>query len=211
MKALPHLPYQRSLRKLLHRLTVLWLIIYVPAITILGVRGEVLRGLRWLLNAPLWLPLLVVLHGLVVAAGWGIVAFNWWAGQRRQAEERIIARSLADLHAMPPDDFEAFVGQTLEARGFKVWDTRYSADHGIDLQLITPDGAPAVAQIKRYKNHVGEPVVRDLFGAMINAGADCAYLVSTGGFSEPARVWAEGKPITLIDGVQLLRMNMERG
>jgi HJR/Mrr/RecB family endonuclease len=207
MKALPRLPYQRSLRKLLHRLTVIWFIIYVPAILILAVRGEVVRSLQWLVGAPPWLLLLAVLHGLVVVAGWSAVAYNWWMGRRRQIEERIIAHSLADLHTMPPKKFESFVGQTLKDQGFKVWDTRYSADHGIDLQLITPDGAPAVAQIKRYKNHVGEPVVRDLFGAMVNAGADRAYLISTGGFSEPAREWAQGKPITLIDGKQLLRMN----
>ncbi len=211
MKPLPRLAYERSLRRLLYRLTVIWLAIYVPATLTLAVRGEVLQGLRWLVGAPRWLLLLVVLHGLVVAAGWAAVAYRWWMDRRKEMEEHIVAESLADLQAMPPDQFEAFVAQTLRAQGFKVWDTRFSADHGIDLQLITPDGAPAVAQVKRYKHHVGEPVVRDLYGAMINAGAECAYLISTGGFSEPAREWATGKPITLIDARQLLHMNMESG
>ncbi len=207
MKAVSRFPYQRSLRKLLNRLTVIWVAIYVPAFLVLTVRGEIPRGLRWLFSAPSWLLLLVVAHGLVVAAGWGAVAYSGWMGRRREVEERILAESLADLLTMPPEDFEAFVGQTLEAHGFKVWDIRYTADHGIDLQLITPDGAPAVAQVKRYRNPVGEPTVRDLLGAMIHAGADRAFLISTGGFSKPAREWAKGKSITLIDGRELLRMN----
>lgn len=206
MKTRPRLPYQRSLRKLLNRLTVIWAVIYIPVFLILSVRGEVLRGLQWLFSAPSWLPLLVVLHGLVVAAGWSAVAYNWWMGRRREIQERRIAESLADLRAMSPEDFEAFVAQAFRARGFKAWDIRFTADHGIDLQLITPDGAAAVAQVKRYKNHVGEPTVRDLYGAMMHAGADRAFLISTGGFSKPAHEWAKGKPITLIDGQQLLRM-----
>lgn len=211
MKLISHLPYRRSLRRLLNRLTVIWAVVYIPPILFLAVRGEILRGLQWLLSAPTWIPLLALVHGLVVTAGWGAVAYQWWAGRRREIEERFIAESLADLHAMPPEDFEAFVGQVFRERGFKVWDVRFTADHGVDLQLIAPDGTSAVAQVKRYKHRVGEPTVRDLLGAMIHAGADRAFLISTGGFSEPAREWAADKPITLIDGRELLRMSWERG
>ena len=107
---------------------------------------------------------------------------------------------------MPPREFEAFVAQVFRQRGFRVWDVRFQGDHGVDLQLITPDGVPAVAQIKRYADTVGEPTVRDLYGTMINAGARRAYLINTGGFSRPAQEWAQGKPIQLIDGQALLRM-----
>lgn len=203
------LPYRHSLRKLLNHLTVIWVIVYVPAILFLVVRGDIQQDLQWLRAIPSWVPMLAVLHGLVVAAGWSAVVYARWTGRRRETQKRLVARSLAELEVMPPKDFEAFVGQTLKAQGFKVWDIRYVADHGIDLELITPDGEAAVAQVKRYKNHVGEPTVRDLFGAMINAGADHAFLISTGGFSEPARRWAADKPITLIDGRQLLRMGKQ--
>lgn len=204
---LARLPYRRGLRKLLNRLTVVWAAIYVPAFAILAVRGDILRGVQWLFSAPWWLPLLVVLHGLVVVVGWGAITYHWWRRKRYEIQERIIAESLADLYTMPPEEFEAFVAQVFRDQGFKVWDIRFTADHGVDLQLITPDGAPAVAQVKRYRDRVGEPAVRDLFGAMIHANANRAFLIGTGGFSRPARDWAAGKPITLIDGRQLLRMN----
>lgn len=210
MRILERIPYRRSLRKLLNRLTVTWLVIYVPAILILALRGQVLSGLRWLFDAPAWLWALVVLHTLVVVAGWSVVGYNWWQSRQQAVEERITAQSVAELHALPPDQFEAFVAQTFRGAGFKVWDIRFTADHGVDLQVITSDGAPAVAQVKRYQDRVGEPTVRDLYGTMINAGADRAYLINTGGFSQPAREWAEGKPITLIDGRQLLQMQGTR-
>lgn len=207
MSVLQKIPYRRSLRRLLNRLTMAWIAIYMPAFAILAARGDVLQGLRWLFNAPAWLIALVLLHGLTVLAGWAGVVHLWWLGKRQAAQERILAASLADLQGMAPDDFEAFVAQTFRDQGFRVWDIRFSADHGVDLQIITPEGAPAVAQVKRYKKHVGEPVVRDLYGAMMHAGASRAYLISTGGFSRPAQEWAAGKPIRLIDGRQLLEIN----
>ena len=205
MNVFHRLPYRRSLRKVLNRLTAIWLAIYVPAFVFLALRGELLRGLRWLLGAPLWLILLVLLHGLALAAGWTAVVYNWWLGKRQEAEERIMVESLADLHSMSPEDFEAFAAQAFRNQGFRVWDIQFTADHGVDLQIITTEGTSAVAQVKRYKGHVGEPTVRDLYGTMMHAGADHAFLVNTGGFSEPARAWVAGKPITLIDGRRLLQ------
>lgn len=53
---------------------------------------------------------------------------------------------------------------------------------------------------------VDESVVRDLYGAMMHDGPETkGYLVTTSTFSEAARAWAEGKPITLIDGQRLAR------
>ena len=48
--------------------------------------------------------------------------------------------------------------------------------------------------------HTGEPIVRDLYGTMIHTGAAQAYLITTAGFSNEAKRWALGKPITLVDG-----------
>jgi hypothetical protein len=40
---------------------------------------------------------------------------------------------------------------------------------------------------------------------MIHAGATHAFLITTAGFTTEARRWAIGKPITLIDGPQLVK------
>jgi HJR/Mrr/RecB family endonuclease len=207
VNVLPHIPYRRSLHRLLVQLTLIGLVIYAPLAAVLLYQGRLREVLHWLFNAPAWLPMLVVLHGFILLAGWSAVAYVRWHTWREAVAERLLARSVAELHAMSPEDFEAFVAQAFRAQGFRVWNTRYAVDHGVDLQLITPEGTPAVAQVKRYRKHVGESAVRDLAGTMLHAGAQRGYLVSTGGFSRPARKWAKDKAVTLIDGRQLLRMN----
>ena len=53
---------------------------------------------------------------------------------------------------------------------------------------------------------IGEPVVRDFYGALMHDGvAVRGYIVTTSFFSQAARTWAEGKPLKLIDGEELAR------
>ncbi len=201
----------RILHRLLLRVTVAWVALYLPPLVIAAAIGDAAAPLRWLTTQPSWLPALVGLHSVAMIAGWSTVLGQRWHRLRAAAREREITRSVEALHAMSPREFETFVARVFQAQGFRVWDVPFRGDHGVDLQLITPDGAPAVAQVKRYTDTVGEPAVRDLYGTMINAGAKRAYLVNTGGFSRHARRWARGKPIELIDGSALLEMLREPG
>ena len=82
-----------------------------------------------------------------------------------------------------------------QQQGFAVEVAGAQGDHGIDL-VVSRVGERAIVQCKNYRAwSVGEPVLRDLFGAMHAAGVDRAYLVTTGRLTSPARLWAEGKPI----------------
>ena len=47
--------------------------------------------------------------------------------------------------------------------------------------------------------------MRDLYGTMFHNDANNGYLVTTGTISSEAREWAAGKPLTLIDGDDLVR------
>jgi restriction system protein len=51
---------------------------------------------------------------------------------------------------------------------------------------------------------VGEPVVREFFGSLVNSGAEIGYLITTGYFTPQAVTFAEGKPIILMDIDRLL-------
>jgi hypothetical protein len=65
----------------------------------------------------------------------------------------------------------------------------------VDLALTKP-GERVVFQCKHHPlSTIGEPVLRDLFGAMHHLGADAGFLVTTGQVSKAARKWAVGKPI----------------
>ena len=79
-------------------------------------------------------------------------------------------------------------------------------DGGVDVLLTDDRGRQAVVQCKRYRQNVGEPIVRDLYGTMIHAGATHAFLITTAGFTLEAKRWAVGKPITLIDGKRLVEL-----
>jgi restriction system protein len=65
-------------------------------------------------------------------------------------------------------------------------------------------GGKVVIQAKRYRNTVGVSAVRDLFGTMMNEGANKGILVTTSGYGPDAFEFAKDKPIELMDGGQLL-------
>ncbi|MBU0657987.1 MAG: restriction endonuclease [Alphaproteobacteria bacterium] len=123
----------------------------------------------------------------------------------------LIARNLgpAELLELEPQQFEKHVGRIFRHKGFKVRHRGGSGDHGVDLEVFTRSGRLGVVQCKRYRSTVGEVVVRDLYGTMLHEGAAHAYLATAGVISEAARRWAEGKPITLVDGERLLELARE--
>lgn len=169
---------------------------------------------RWLAGESQWRIVLVVASavcGAVLAAGWLVI--GWQARTRRApASARPgeisppVSVTLAELQALSPGEFEAWVQRLFKSRGFYAENTPDSADHGIDLRLIAPDGERSVVQCKRYGGVVGEPAIRDLYGVMRAGQHARGYLVTTGRFSVAARRWARGKPLELIDGQRLVRL-----
>jgi hypothetical protein len=125
------------------------------------------------------------------------------AAERRDARRRGASYSLASLVDMDGERFEQLCGDYFAALGYTVDYTPQSGDGGIDL-VLTRDGELAVAQCKRTKKSVGEPVVRDLYGALHHTGAVEAFLCSASGFSPAAESWAVGKPLTLVDGREIV-------
>lgn len=111
-------------------------------------------------------------------------------------------KALAELRTMDPVAFENWVAQRFREMGYVVKTTSTTGDHGIDL-VVRKDATFGVVQCKRWAGVVGEPVVRDLYGAMHDRRAGRAFLVTTGRFTAAARHWAEGKAIELWDGEKL--------
>jgi restriction system protein len=85
--------------------------------------------------------------------------------------------------------------------------TRSSRDGGVDAIAYDTRpilGGKVVIQAKRYKNVVGVSAVRDLYGTMMNEGANKGILVTTSNYGPDAYEFAKDKPIELIDGGGLL-------
>jgi hypothetical protein len=114
-------------------------------------------------------------------------------------------RRLDQIQQLDPIEFEHFVGYIYQQLGYTVWLTVTSGDEGIDLVLRKGRQTTAV-QCKRYSATVGQPVVRDLYGAMMHTRANRGILATSGTISRPAEDWARGKPLKLLDGHELLTM-----
>ena len=112
----------------------------------------------------------------------------------------------AELMNLTSLQFERYVALLFRRKGFRVQHRGGSGDHGVDLEVLTSSNQLGIVQCKRYRATVGEQVVRDLYGTMLHEGAAHAYLVTTGGISSSARTWADGKPLTLVDGNRLFEL-----
>lgn len=184
--------------------------------------GALVAGLGWVaiyvwLGRRLWSdgrdlrePLNLILVAALILSGVLILFLlrnlaRRWRRQLRPSAWR--ALNQRQLLTLTPGQFEAYVAsRVFERQGYRVTNTPDTRDGGIDILLTDSQGRMAVVQCKRYRSAVGEEVVRDLYGTMLHAGADCAYLVTTGAISRDAQRWAGGKAITLIDGAELERL-----
>lgn len=161
---------------------------------------------------PGWLDALPDLVNEVfnlVELGWGLtLAVLWivliWRYRQQANATRSEPVTLEQLVSMKPDAFERYVAELFHQKGYGVVHRGGSGDHGVDLELTSPSGKQAVVQCKRYQGTVGEDVVRDLYGTLMHERVARAFLVTTGEISGAAKLWARGKPLTLIDGFTLL-------
>ncbi len=186
-----------SRRKLLPVLSALWLALAVLSSLWINVFGQGPAAARWLLLAA------VLGLGAFVVTGWAMAARDHRRAQRPQPDGQQAALTLDDLQAMTPSAFESWVQQLFRSRGYYAHNTPDSNDHGVDLWVVSPQGERAVVQCKRYRGVVGGVVIRELYGVMQHEGTPRGFLVTTGTISAPARRWAQGKAIELIDGARL--------
>lgn len=123
-----------------------------------------------------------------------------------------------NLAGMPWEDFEHLVRELFDKEfsqdGGGVNITRTSRDGGIDAIAFDPDpirGGKIAIQAKCYTNTVGVDAVRDLYGTVINEGANKGILVTTSDYGPEAYEFAKGKPLTLMNGSNLLYLLEKHG
>jgi restriction system protein len=111
---------------------------------------------------------------------------------------------LADLHQLTGQQFEELIATLFRNDGYAVRRCGGSGDEGIDLVLEMAQQKDVV-QCKRWKSDLGSPVIRDFYGALMHAAARHGFIITTASFSQSARDFARGKPISLISGAEILR------
>jgi restriction system protein len=123
-----------------------------------------------------------------------------------------------NLAAMDWGDFEHLIREVFEkefsVNGGEVKVTQASRDGGVDAVAFDPDpirGGKTVIQAKRYTNTVGVGAVRDLYGTVMNEGANKGILVTTSDYGPDSYEFIRGKPLVLINGANLLHMLEKHG
>ena len=123
-----------------------------------------------------------------------------------------------NLAMMDWKDFEQLVRELFEkeflSSGGEVKVTQSSRDGGVDAVIFDPDpirGGKIVVQAKRYSNTVGVSSVRDLYGTVMNEGANKGILITTSDYGPDAYTFAKDKPLTLLNGGHLLHMISKHG
>ena len=123
-----------------------------------------------------------------------------------------------NLAAMDWEEFEHLVRQVFEwefsDKGGEVNVTQSIRDGGVDAIVFDPDpirGGKIIIQAKRYTNTVPVSAVRDLYGTIINEGANKGILITTSDYGPDSYKFAQGKPITLLNGGHLLYLMEKHG
>lgn len=155
----------------------------------------------------------------------GIVAVQPIAQINKNDKRFVASYDVADkinegdnLASMDWEDFEHLLreifAKEFSANGGEVNVTQASRDGGVDAIAFDPDpirGGKIVIQAKRYTNTVGVSAVRDLYGTVMNEGATKGILVTTADYGPDAYEFAKNKPITLMNGANLLYLLEKHG
>ncbi len=119
-----------------------------------------------------------------------------------------------DLYEMDPVAFENLVADLFRAMGMQAVTTARSNDGGVDVDALDPTpirGGKMVVQVKRYRRTVPPTAVRDLYGTVQDAGVNKGVLVTTSGFGPGSHTFANGKPLELISGAELVDLLHRHG
>jgi len=128
----------------------------------------------------------------------------------RLIEEQDILSAMKDgmnLIDLTPDAFEHIITNLFKKMGFDAYPTRHSKDGGVDCIAYDKNSVRSgkySVQAKRWTNTVQVDAVRDLFGAMHHERANTGILITTSKFAPACYKFVEDKPMTLIDGSELL-------
>jgi len=155
----------------------------------------------------------------------GITAVQPIAQLNKNDKRFVASQDVADqlneginLAAMNWEDFEHLIRELFEKEfcdnGGEVKVTQASRDGGVDAIAFDPDpirGGKIVIQTKRYTNTVGVSAVRDLYGTVMNEGATKGILVTTADYGPDAYEFSKNKPLTLMNGANLLYLLEKHG
>ena len=103
-------------------------------------------------------------------------------------------------------DFERVVERYFADQGYETVLTPAVADGGRDILANRSDPLKErlVVECKNWRDPVGIPQVQRILGVSTSEKATLGVVIATGGFTGPARKWAEENAVSLLDGELLV-------
>jgi len=125
--------------------------------------------------------------------------------------DEIIGKDNSDLMEISWEEFETLIRDWLRkefnSETTKTEVTQASRDGGVDAIVFDTDylkGGKTVVQVKQYSNVVPVHAARDLWGVMNHENASRGILVTTSHFGPDTYEFTKDKPISLVNGEQLI-------
>lgn len=129
--------------------------------------------------------------------------------QASEAEEKPGEWSLALIRRLEWKRFEDLCQRYYACRGMRSETTPLGPDGGIDIRVYhdDPEKPASIVQCKAWgERMVGVRPIRELLGVMTHEKIGRGVFMTSGRYSEEARLFAGSNRITLVDGVMLLMM-----
>lgn len=115
-------------------------------------------------------------------------------------------KQLNKLRNLKPSEFEEYIAHLFSKLGFTTEKVGGAYDGGIDVIAIKNNKKYYIQCKKFITSQVSVGSVRSFYGALVDHMANGkGYFITTNKFTLEAEKFAEGKPIELIDGQQLLK------
>lgn len=119
----------------------------------------------------------------------------------------VINNESINLLEVDPFVLESLVVTLFRNMGYEVIETKKTNDGGIDCELYNNDpivGGKVIGQVKRYKNNIDIPKLREFESVLRNSDAMKGIFISTSNFSYQCKTFASDKNISLINGSLLV-------
>lgn len=129
--------------------------------------------------------------------------------KQKQVQRMKEQTTLEKLKQMHWHQFETFIKQLYDFRGYKATLTPATCDGGKEIILIK-DNVISVVECKKYNSpKVTRPDIQKFHSAILDMKAQIGYFVTTGEFTKPVMEYCKHKPIELINGETLVKLVME--
>ncbi|MCE4051859.1 restriction endonuclease [Bacillus sp. Au-Bac7] len=109
------------------------------------------------------------------------------------------------IDIMTGTEFEQFLKEVFQEKGYDVESTKASGDQGVDL-ILRKSGRKIAVQAKRYKNKISNSAVQEISTGKIFYDCNEAYVVTNSYFTQPAINLANKVNVKLVDRRELVRL-----